>query len=39
VPFSQNGHGFWWMVTLIGSLTGLLAWLALRRWLSRETKK
>lgn len=39
VPFSQDGHGFWWMVALIASLTGLLAWWALRRWLSRGSPK
>jgi len=39
VPFAEQPHGFWWMVALIGSLTGLLAWWGFRRWLSRGKKK
>lgn len=39
VPLSQDPRGFWWMVALIGIVTGLLAYWAFRRWLSRGTRK
>lgn len=31
IPLAENGHGFWIMVSLIAGLTGLIAFLALRR--------
>jgi zinc transporter len=39
VPLAENPRGFWWMLALIGTLTGLLAWWAYRNWLSRGSKK
>ncbi|QPF76131.1 transporter [Roseateles sp. DAIF2] len=31
IPLAEHGHGFWIMVSLIAGLTGLIAFLALRR--------
>ncbi|MBL8362030.1 MAG: transporter [Rubrivivax sp.] len=31
VPFGEQPHGFWWMVALIGALTGLVAWRVVKR--------
>lgn len=31
IPLAQHAHGFWLMVALIAALTGLLAWLVVRR--------
>jgi hypothetical protein len=30
-PVGEQPHGFWWMVALIGALTGLVAWRVVKR--------
>jgi zinc transporter len=31
LPFSQNAHGFWWVLAVITLVTLAIAWFALRR--------